>query len=334
MKRIGNLYLRIIDPENLRLAERNARKGKERTHGVRVFDKDPEGNLKKLHDILVKKEYRTSKYDVFPLVADGGKTRIIYRLPYYPDRIVHHAIMNILKDIWTRIFTADTYSCIEGRGVHACLKKVKSDLLNDPEGTRYCLKLDVQKFYPSIDHAIMKQIVRKKLKCPDTLVLLDEIIDSAPGLPIGNYVSQYLGNLYLTYFDHWLKEEMKVRYMYRYCDDVVILAPDKALLHRLRCEIAAYLSGNLKLTLKPNYQVFAVQVRGIDFLGYRFFRKYTFMRKSIKKRMARKVAKLRKQGLDSAKLRLAMSSHMGWAKWCNSINLLKMLNLYSNEKVQ
>lgn len=327
MKREGNLYQKIIHPDNLRLADQKARRGKQHTYGVKVFDRNPEENIMKLHAMFERKEYRTSDYHIFPLITDGGKTRQIYRLPYFPDRIVHHAVMNILKELWMKIFTRDTYSCIEGRGIHACANKLKTDLRKDQAATRYCLKLDVKKFYPSIDHDIMKQIIRKKIKDPDLLNLLDEIIDSAPGLPIGNYLSQYLGNLYLTYMDHWLKEKMSVKYLYRYCDDIVILAGSKDFLHNLRSELTRYLNENLKLEVKGNYQVFEVEVRGIDFVGYRFFRRFTLMRKSIKKSMARKAARLRKKKLDAQKMKHAMASHTGWAKYCNSKNLLRKLKI-------
>lgn len=121
-----------------------------------------------------------------------------------------------MEPIWVKIFTRDTYSCIKNRGIHALLQKLQSDLASDPEGTKYCLKLDIKKFYPSINHKILKQIIRKKIKDKNLLKLLDEIIDSADGVPIGNYLSQFFANLYLAYFDHWVKEELKVKYYYRY----------------------------------------------------------------------------------------------------------------------
>lgn len=130
--------------------------------------------------------------------------------------------------------------------------------LKDVENTRYCLKIDVKKFYPSIDHDVLKQIVRRKIKCPDTLALLDQIIDSAAGVPIGNYLSQYFANLFLAYFDHWIKEEVGVKYYFRYADDMVFLHKDKAFLHDLLTQIDAYLRDNLHLTIKANYQVFPI----------------------------------------------------------------------------
>ena len=199
MKRIGNLYERIIAVENLQLADQKARRGKLRSYGVRRHDKNREANTLALHEALKNKTFKTSKYETF--IIKDPKEREIYRLPYFPDRIVHHAIMNILEPIWVSVFTTDTFSCIKNRGINGCMLKVDK-ALKDVENTRYCLKIDVKKFYPSIDHDVLKQIVRRKIKCPDTLALLDQIIDSAAGVPIGNYLSQYFANLFLAYFDH------------------------------------------------------------------------------------------------------------------------------------
>ena len=229
--------------------------------------------------------------------------------------------MNILEPILVQTFTADTYSCIKGRGIHAAANSVKK-ALSDKENTLYCLKLDVTKFYPSIDHDILKQLLRKKFKDSDLLWLLDEIIDSAPGLPIGNYLSQYLANFYLTYFDHWIKEEMNVKYYFRYADDLVILASSKPYLHFLLSYIKAYLKTELSLDVKGNYQIFPVESRGIDFVGYKFYHTHTLLRKSIKKNFARMVA----NNPNDA----SIASYMGWAKHCNSVNLLN--KLLPNEK--
>lgn len=317
MKRIGNLYEQIISIENLQLADAKARKGKLRSYGVIQHDKNREDNIVNLHNLLKNHQFKTSKYYVFKIYEP--KEREIYRLPYFPDRILHHAIMNILEPIWVNVFTIDTYSCIKKRGIHAVLKKLKNDL-KDAEGTQYCLKIDIKKFYPSIDHAILKAIIQRKIKDNDLLSLLFEIIDSAPGIPIGNYLSQYFANLYLAYFDHWLKEEKKVKYYYRYADDIVVLSDQKSNLHTLFFEIEQYLSEKLKLSVKQNHQIFPVDARSIDFVGYRFYHTHILLRKSIKKRFARAVAK-RKGKID-----LIHSAYYGWAIHCNSINLLKKLS--------
>lgn len=316
MKRIGNLYEKIIAKDNLILADKRARKGKKNSYGVRMHDKNREKNIENLHNLLKNKMYKTSEYHIFTIT--DPKERVIYQLPYFPDRIVHHAVMNILEPIWLKIFTKDTYSCIKGRGIHGVFRNLKNDLV-DIAGTEYCLKLDIKKYYPSIDHDILKKIIRYKIKDNDLLKLLDEIIDSADGVPIGNYLSQYFANLYLAYFDHWIKEEKKVSYYYRYADDIVILSPSKKTLHELLSEIIKYLKTELNLIVKQNYQIFPVNIRGIDFVGYKFFHTHILLRKSIKKSFARSVAS--KKSCDIK----VQSAYYGWAKHCNSINLIKKL---------
>lgn len=278
-------------------------------------------NLLKLQTMLLDKTFKTSPYAIFKVYEP--KEREVYRLPYFPDRIVHHAIMNVLEPIFVKTFTTDTYSCIKGMGLHKASRRLSKALKNVDE-TKYCLKLDIKKFYPSVDHGILKSLLRRKFKDNDLLNLLDEIIDSANGIPIGNYLSQYFANFYLTYFDHWLKEELKVKYYYRYADDIVILHSSKDYLHGLLSKIRIYLNVNLKLDVKGNYQVFPVASRGIDFLGYVHYHTHTMLRKSIKKRFARKVKK------DASKLSIA--SYLGWAKHANCKNLIKKL-LPEHEKV-
>ena len=333
MKRIGNLYEKVCSIENLQLADEKARKGKLRTYGVIEHDKKREVNLLKLRETLLNGTFHTSKYDVFTIYEP--KEREIYRLPYFPDRILHHAIMNVLEPIWVSPFTADTYSCIKNRGIHAAAKKVKQALREDPEGTTFCLKLDIRKFYPSINHDVLKSILRRKLKDKRLLRLLDEIIDSADGVPIGNYLSQYFANLYLTYFDHWIKEQKRVKHYFRYADDIVILASDKSYLHSLMGEIRAYL-GDLKLEVKGNWQVFPVAARGIDFVGYVFFHTHTRMRKGIKKTFCRRLAKLnkRKRPLSEKDFKQAICPWWGWAKSCDSKHLIKKLSKTSKYEIK
>jgi len=133
--------------------------------------------------------------------------------------------------------------------------------------------------------------LRRKFKDKDLLWLLDEIIDSADGVPIGNFLSQFFSNYYLTFFDHWIKEQKSIKHYFRYADDIVILSNNKEYLHELLSEIREYFTVNLKLTIKSNYQVFPVASRGIDFVGYVHFHTHTLLRKSIKKRFARALFK-------------------------------------------
>lgn len=170
--------------------------------------------------------------------------------------------MNVVKEHWTKQFITNTYSCIEHRGIHKCLKDLKRDLrkTRGNNETQYCLKLDITKFYPSIDHNILKSIISRKIKDTKVLEILYEIIDSVNGIngiygkgvPIGNYLSQYFANLYLTGFDHWCKEELKCRYYYRYADDIVILGESKAHLRNVLVAIKLYLKHVLKLEVWMN----------------------------------------------------------------------------------
>jgi len=314
MKRIGNLYQQISSLDNLRLAEAKARKGKQWQYGVQVFDRNPEANLLALQQMLLNKTYRTSQYTTFQVYEP--KERTVYRLPYYPDRILHHAVMNVLEPLFVSVFTTDTYSCIKKRGIHAAATSVKLALCDQP-GTQYCLKLDITKFYPNINHDVLKALLRRKIKDEDLLWLLDEIIDSAEGLPIGNYLSQYLANFYLTYFDHWLKEVMQVKYYFRYADDLVILSHSKEELHSLFKIIQQYLNDKLKLVIKNNWQVFPVAARGVDFVGYVFFHTHTRLRKGIKQNFARMLA--------TNPNPQSIASYDGWLQWCNSNHLTKTL---------
>jgi retron-type reverse transcriptase len=331
MKRIGNLYEKIIDKENLRRAHHNARKGKGHYREVKQVNTNEQYYINKIHDMLKNKTFKNAEYKVFQRKS-SGKIRTIYKLPYYPDRIIQHAILQVMEPIWKRILIRDTYQSIKKRGVHDAKRRVEQVIRK--ERPPYCLKIDIKKFYPSVDNEILKSIVRKKIKCPDTLWLLDEIIDSTQGLPIGNYISQYFGNLYLAYFDHWIKEYHAKLY-FRYADDIVIFHHSKTHLQQVLRAIQAYLKENLNLNLKENYQVFPVAARPVDFLGYVFHYNHTLVRKSIKEAFIRKALKYQKK--PTAALRRSLASYYGWLVHCNSYNLqTKYLNndLFGSTKKQ
>lgn len=329
MKRYGNIHDEIANIDNVNLADKLARRSKKNI-GIVKHDKNREYENKLLTQSLKNLSYRTSQYDKFKIYEP--KERIIYRLPYYPDRIAHHALMNKLEPIWTKIFIPTTYSCIKGRGIHKCAKDVKRALTKHPDETIYCLKLDITKFYPSINHDILKSIIRRKLKDKNTLVILDGIIDSADGVPIGNYLSQFFANLYLTYFDHWLKEDCHVKFYFRYADDIVILHNNKRYLHNLLIAIKFYLHLLLKLDVKGNYQIFPVDKHGIDFVGYKFYHTHTMLRKSIKGRMMKLVHKFERGAMNLDTLKTKLSSYFGWMKYCNSKHLLSVIQVRTSLK--
>jgi len=320
MKKYGYLYEKVYDLANIELAHHNARKGKTHYSEVRMIDNSPQKYFNSIKNMLKNKTYKNSPYEIMTRKTDNGKIREIYKLPYYPDRIIHHAIIQILEPIWFKSLIRDTYSSIKGRGIHDGVKRIKKALF-DKENTKYCLKMDVKKYYPSIDNEILKKVIRKKIKDKNLFWLLDEIIDSTKGVPIGNYLSQYFGNLYLTGLDHYFKS--KVKCYFRYCDDIVILHKNKEFLHQLKNEIEIYLNNNLKLRLKENWQVFPVDKRGIDFLGYRFFHGYTLLRKTIKQKFVKTISRIikRHDRLKWTEIVNSMMSYYGWFKYGNCKNL-------------
>jgi len=324
MKRYGNLYERVCSPANIAAAHAAASRGKAHYREVRMVNANPARYLGEIREQLTGKTFRTAPYSVM-IKNEYGKERVIHKLPYFPDRIVHHAVVQVAGPIWDRTLIRDTYACIKGRGIHDGAKRVKA-ALRDREGTRYCLKMDARKFYPSMDHAVIKAILRRKIKDGDLLWLLDEVVDSAPtpvGVPIGNYLSQFFGNLHLSGYDHWMKEAQGCRYYFRYCDDVVVLDGDKARLHALRSATAAYWAEHLKLDVKDNWQVFPVAARGIDFLGYRFFHGYTLLRKSIALKFKRRMRtiKQRHETMPPVSITSAVASYGGWMKHANCRHL-------------
>lgn len=291
MKRYGNLFEKISNIDNIILAHQNARKGKTHYSEVKMVDKNPYYYAKIIKDMLDYELFDTSEYEIFT-INDNGKEREIFKLPYFPDRIIHWAIMQIIEPVFLSTFVPHTYAALPNKGVHSALKRLDSYLMiknNDKERERnpeveYCLKIDVKKFFPNIVKEILMNLLERKFKDKKLLRLLWNIVDSVEeGVPIGNYLSQYFGNFYLSYFDHWLKHEKKIKYVIRYMDDMVIFHKDKEFLHQLRNDIEKYLDINLKLTLKENWQVFPTYVRGVDFVGFRHFGEYTLLRKSIAK---------------------------------------------------
>lgn len=308
MKRHSNLYEKIISIENLKLADKKARKGKHNYKELKKHIQNEEQNIQDLHQILKDRNFKTSEYTTFKIYE--GKERIISKLPYFPDRLLQHAVLLVLEPIFVSTFTADTYSCIRGRGVHKASYNLRKALQNKEE-TKYCLKLDIKKFYPNVDNEILMTLLRRKFKDKDLLNLLENIIMSMKGLPIGSYTSQFFANFYLTYFDHLVKEELKVKYYFKYCDDIVILSDNKEELRFWFFQIKEYLCS-LNLEIKSNYQIFPVEKRGIDWVGFKHYHTHTLIRKSIKKNYIRSKHKER------------------WNSWLIHANTINLKQKYEN----
>jgi len=239
-----------------------------------------------------------------------------------------------IKDIFINNFITQTYASIPKRGIHNALYTLRQ-YLKDEENTKYCLKIDIHHFYPSIDRKILKLLLRRKFKDNNILWLMDMIIDSMEGnkgIAIGSLFSQYAGNFYMSYFDHWIKEAKHIKYYQRYCDDMIFLSSSKQELHNLLKDINIYLDNNLNVELKPNYQIFPVDIRGIDFLGYRSFRHYTILRKSTYKNFKRKILHIYKLYSKYKNLTYkqvcTINSYLGWLKCCNCDHLI--IKYYNN----
>jgi len=326
MKRHGNLFSNIADLDNIYKAYRSARKGKGWQNTVKEFEKYLDVNLNKIQQRLVNKTFQTSPYKT--KIIHEPKKRIIYRLPFNPDRIVQHALMNLIEPIWDKLFIYDSFACRKGKGIHAGSRRTMEFVRRN----KYCLKCDISKFYPSINHDILFEIVKRKIKCKDTLWLIKDIIYSISGgvnVPIGNYTSQWFGNLYLNEIDQFIKHNFHIKDYIRYCDDFILFHDDKKFLGEMVGVIEKFLKEKLQLKLSK-CDLFPVS-RGVDFLGYRHFRSYVLVRKSTAKRVKKRLKKmptlLAKNKISIRQYKSSLASTMGWLKWSNSYNLRKRLQI-------
>jgi retron-type reverse transcriptase len=261
MKRIGHIYEQIYSIENLTAAAKSAARGKKKTsYGVRLFLKDSETKLLELQQQLISGTFRTSEYRTMTIVADRGKVREISKLPFFPDRILHHAIMRVINPILTKSLIYDTYACINSRGVTLAVNRVRN-AMKDKKGSAWCLKIDIQKFYPNIDQQVLISHLRRKFKDERFISLISEIICSTEkGLPIGSYTSQLLANFAISGLDHFIKENLGVKYYFRYCDDMVFLGESKERMWEIYEAVNDVVNKQLNLIIKPNYAVFPVGV--------------------------------------------------------------------------
>ncbi|MGH7231920.1 MAG: reverse transcriptase domain-containing protein, partial [Nitrospiraceae bacterium] len=236
MKRLGDLWPRLVSFENLLTAYRKARRGKGGSLSIAEFGLNLERELLLLQHELQNGTYRPGDYRLFTIYE--RKPRVIAAAPFR-DRVVHHAVMNCLEPPLDRTFIADSYACRRGKGVHAAVDRYQAWA----QTYRYVLKMDVRQYFPSMDHAILKSKLQGRIKDPLALDLLDRIIDGSPrgdsevcyipgddlftpferrvGIPIGNLTSQFFANLYLDDLDHFIKQVLRVRPYLRYVDDMV-----------------------------------------------------------------------------------------------------------------
>lgn len=285
MKRYGNLWHQIISFSNLLDASRKAQKGKRFRDNILTFNHNLESELFQLQTELETKTYCPGKYKTF--ILQESKKRLISAAPYR-DRVVHHALCNIIVPIFERALISDTYANRIGFGSHRALKKFTTFA----RSSRYVLQCDIRKYFPTIDHDILKTIIRRKIKCLDTLWLIDKIIDNSNdqepvidyfpdddlltpfqykrGLPIGNLTSQFFANIYLSGFDHFAKQTLNVQKYLRYVDDFAFFHDDWHFLTDSRLAVEDYLSS-LRLKIHPiKSQLFETK-HGATFVGFRVF---------------------------------------------------------------
>ena len=332
MKTYNNIFSRIFDYNNLYSAFIAARRNKRYRSDILKFSYKLEENLKNIQYDLIYKTYQPGAYRTF-YVYDP-KTRLIMAAPL-KDRIIHHALCNVIEPIFDKTFIDTSYACRLGRGVDAGVEKAAlyiKIIQRKYHGKAYCLKCDISKFYPSVNHEIMYSILQRKIKCRYTLELLKEIIESVPGecnVPIGNYLSQWLGNMYLNELDDYIKHNLHVKHYIRYCDDFVLFGKKQELVKVIPL-IKDFVGGCLKMRMSK-CDLFPVS-RGIDFLGYRHFpNNYVLLRKTTAKRVKKRIKGLIwqvKHGKITKESAIgSIESTKGWIKWANTHNLTMALEL-------
>jgi len=321
MKRKGELFARICSFENLYLAWEKARRAKPSNVETIKFGFNLEDNLFSIQEEIKKQNYEQGKYKRF-MVRDP-KLREIWAAPF-KDRVIHHAICNIIEPIFDRTFIDDSYACRKGKGSHKAVVRLNCFLQN-PEN-KYCLKCDISKYFQSIDHNILMRLIERKIKDKKVLCLIGKILNSMEkGIPIGNLTSQLFANIYLNPLDYFVKHSLKAKYYIRYVDDFVILGRDVKILEFCREKIKSFLETNLKLKLKTKKMAIFPVKHGIDFLGFRVYKTHRKIRKSSIVRFRKKLKKMKRNYCSNQKsledVLGSISSYFGHWKWADTYNL-------------
>lgn len=321
MKSYNHLWEKFISEENIRLAIKKSSKGKRNRKNVKEIYENQDEWIGRIRDYAINFKHTNHK----PIeIYDGisRKKRMII-VPSYKEQIVHHMAVNAMMEMFTHGMYEHSYGSIPKRGAHKGKKYIEKWIRNDRRNVKYCLKMDIRKFFESVPHDILKEKLREKIHDERFLGVLFEIIDSAKyGIPLGFYTSQWLANWYLQGLDHYVKEELRATYYMRYMDDMVIFGSNKKELHMMRKKISEYLAENLGLDMKGNWQVFRFDyIKGIkrngrvlDFMGFKFFREKTVLRKGIMLKMSRKAKEIFKKGKITIHDARQMMSYLGWIK--------------------
>lgn len=331
MTRVGNLWERLVSFPNLLRASRKARKGKRDRPDVATFEYDLERELLRIQHELQAGAFPFGPYHTFTITEP--KPRLISAAPYR-DRVVHHALCNVLEPVYERSFIFDSYACRTNKGTHAAVRRCHEFAGRFP----WVLKADIRKFFPSIDHDILKAQLARKIKDCRVLDLAGRVIDHSNeqeevietfagdhlftfaerrrGLPIGNQTSQFFGNVYLDAFDHFVKDRLGIQGYVRYVDDFVLFGHSKQELHAARERVAAFLES-LRLRLHPDKTMVFPTRQGIRFLGYRVFGSHVRLARESVVRFRRRLRDWQTDAtanrLDRVHMRKSVSSWLGHA---------------------
>ncbi len=256
-----------------------------------AFSLNLESNLIQIQNELIWKTYRPGAYRNFYVYEP--KKRLV-SAPPFRDRIVHHALCNIIGPLFEKKMIYDSYACRIGKGSHRAASRTQKFLREMPEKA-YCFKADISKYFPSISHDVIKRIFRRTIYCRDTLWLMDLIVDhwdggglKPRGLPIGALTSQLWANVYLGQLDHYVKEVLQEHYYVRYMDDFLVLSNSKEHLWGVKHLVEDYINRELDLQLNPKTGIFPAS-QGIDYCGYRIWTTHRLLRKRSVKKMKRKM---------------------------------------------
>lgn len=309
-----------------------ARRGKRFESETIQFRNHLEEELLSLLNELKSGTYRTGIYRRF--YVREPKLREVAALPFR-DRVLQHALVAAIEPILERDFISNSYACRVGKGAHAGADRLTAYLRQAHREwpQTYILKADVGKYFASIEHTVLINLLHKKIDCPRTMRLMEDIIyswneEAGHGIPIGNLTSQLFANLYLNELDRFVTEDLRREMYIRYMDDFILLGPDKSHLQQDRCTIEKFLADHLRLFLNNRTDIFC-EAQGVDFLGYRIWRTHRLLRKSSVRRMKRKLrAFARKYSageMESKKIQASIMSWLGHAKHANTYTLRKKI---------
>lgn len=328
-KRIGYLYERLCDRDLIRTAIIVGSRGKRKRRDVIRVLKDADSYTEQMYRLVSQGKFSPTPPKPKKIIdLSSRKERTISIVPFYPDGIMHQMLVSVMKDVLMRGMYPYTCASIPGRGGKYAADYVKR-ALKHPKNTKYCLKLDIKKYYPSISVSCLMNELRRKIKDERFLSVVESVVSQSAdgGLAIGYYINQWLANFYLEPLDHYIVSLPGVRYYVRYMDDMVILGPNKRKLHRARKEIEKFAQDRLRLHIKGNWQVFPVSARGIDFVGYRFYHTHTILRRRNFLKFVRQCRKIHKSNENGKALRFREAagfiSRFGALKHCDSCIMRK-----------